>query len=63
MSKTLQFKTFCFEIYKAENAKERIDFVISEAENLTSMTKKSLLANLMAIRDSAVSENELINQP
>ena len=55
--------TLLAEIYKAENAKERIDFVISEAENLTSMTKKSLLANLMAIRDSAVSENELINQP
>lgn len=55
--------TLLAEIYKAENAKERIDFVISEAGNLTSMTKKSLLANLMAIRDSAVSENELINQP
>lgn len=43
-------------IYKEENAKERIDFVISEAEKLTPLTKKSLLANLMAIRDSAVGE-------
>ena len=43
-------------IYKEENAKERIDFVISQAETLTPLTKKSLLANLMAIRDSAVGE-------
>ncbi|MBE5950721.1 MAG: hypothetical protein E7260_03890 [Lachnospiraceae bacterium] len=49
--------TLLAEIYKEENAKERIDFVISEAEKLTSMTKKALLANLMAIRDSAVGEN------
>ncbi len=55
--------TLLAEIYKEENAKERIDFVISEAENLTSMTKKALLANLMAIRDSAVSQNEPVNQP
>lgn len=54
--------TLLAEIYKAENAKERIDFVISEAEKLTSMTKKALLANLMAIRDSAVGQDELINQ-
>ena len=49
--------TLLAEIYKEENAKERIDFVISEAEKLTSMTKKALLANLVAIRDSAVSQN------
>ena len=49
--------TLLAEIYKEENAKERIDFVISEAEKLTSMTKKALLANLMAIRDSAVGED------
>jgi len=48
--------TLLAEIYKAENAKERIDFVISEAENLTSLTKKALLSNLMAIRDSSVDE-------
>ncbi len=48
-------------IYKEENAKERIDFVISQAEQLTVMTKNTLLNNLMAIRDSAVGENQLID--
>lgn len=43
-------------IYKEKNEIERINFVISCAEELTSMTKKALLANLMAIRDSAVSQ-------
>lgn len=53
--------TLLAEIYKEENAKERIDFVISEAENLTSLTKKALLTNLMAIRDSAVGQNETVD--
>lgn len=41
-------------IYKEKNEIDRINYVISCAEELTSMTKKALLANLMAIRDSAV---------
>ena len=41
-------------IYKAKNEPERINFIISEAEKLTSMTKKALLSNLMTIRDSSV---------
>lgn len=48
-------------IYKEENAKERIDFVISQAEKLTSLTKKALLANLMAIRDSAVDREKPVD--
>lgn len=43
-------------IYKEKNEIDRINYVISCAEELTSMTKKALLANLMAIRDSAVGE-------
>lgn len=43
-------------IYKEKNEIDRINYVISCAEELTSMTKKALLANLMAIRDSAVSK-------
>ena len=42
-------------IYKEKNETERIDFVISCAEKLTSLTKKSLMTNLTAIRNSAVS--------
>ena len=41
-------------IYKEKNEIDRINYVISCAEELTSMTKKALLANLMTIRDSAV---------
>lgn len=41
-------------IYKEKNDLEGINSVISAAEELTSMTKKALLANLVAIRDSAV---------
>ncbi|MBO5175879.1 MAG: hypothetical protein J6C07_00360 [Lachnospiraceae bacterium] len=41
-------------IYKEKNDTEGINSVISAAEELTSMTKKALLANLVAIRDSAV---------
>ena len=55
--------TLLAEIYKEENAKERIDFVISCAENLTSLTKKALLANLMTIRDSAMGQNEPVDEP
>ena len=43
-------------IYKEKNEIDRINSVISSAEELTSMTKKALLANLVAIRDSAVAE-------
>jgi tetratricopeptide (TPR) repeat protein len=43
-------------IYKEKNDAEGINSVISAAEELTSMTKKALLANLVAIRDSAVSQ-------
>lgn len=41
-------------IYKEKNEIDRINDVISRAEELTSMTKQALLANLMAIRDSAI---------
>ena len=41
---------------KEKNDLEGINSVISAAEELTSMTKKALLANLMAIRDSAVAK-------
>ena len=43
-------------IYKEKNNTEGINSVISAAEELTSMTKKALLSNLMAIRDSAVGQ-------
>ena len=43
-------------IYKEKNNAEGINSVISAAEELTSMTKKALLSNLMAIRDSAVGQ-------
>jgi len=43
-------------IYKEKNEPERINFVISQAEALTSMTKKALLTNLMTIRDSSVGQ-------
>ena len=43
-------------IYKEKNEIDRIDFVISCANEITSMTKKALLANLMSIRDSSVSQ-------
>ena len=43
-------------IYKEKNDLEGINSVISAAEELTSMTKKALLANLMAIRDSAMGQ-------
>lgn len=41
-------------IYKEKNEIDRINYVISCAEELTSMSKKALLSNLVAIRDSAV---------
>ena len=43
-------------IYKEKNDAEGINSVISAAEELTSMTKKALLANLVAIRDSSVGQ-------
>ncbi len=43
-------------IYKEKNEIDRINYVISCAEELTSMTKKALLANLVAIRDSAMGQ-------
>ncbi|MBO5353200.1 MAG: hypothetical protein J6A77_07860 [Lachnospiraceae bacterium] len=43
-------------IYKEKNETERINFIISCAEELQSMTKKSLISNLMAIRDSSISQ-------
>lgn len=41
-------------IYKEKNDISRINHIISQAETLTSMTKKALLSNLMVIRDSAI---------
>ena len=43
-------------IYKEKNDLEGINSVISAAEELTSMTKKALLANLVAIRNSSVGQ-------
>ena len=43
-------------IYKEKNEIDRINFVISCAEELTSMTKKALLTNLVAIRDSSIGQ-------
>lgn len=43
-------------IYKEKNEIDRINFVISCANEITSMTKKALLANLVSIRDSSVSQ-------
>ena len=43
-------------IYKEQNDVEGINSVISAAEELTSMTKKALLSNLVAIRDSSVGQ-------
>lgn len=43
-------------IYKEKNEINRINSVISCAEELTSMTKKALLSNLVAIRDSSVGQ-------
>lgn len=43
-------------IYKEKNEIDRINYVISCAEELTSMTKKALLGSLVAIRDSAISK-------
>lgn len=43
-------------IYKEKNEIDRINSVISRAEELSSMTKKALLSNLVAIRDSAIGE-------
>ena len=48
-------------IYKEENDISRIDFVIEQAKSLNSMTKDSLLSSLMAIRDSAVGKEELVD--
>ncbi len=50
-------------IYKEKNNISRVNYIISQAEELTSMTKKALLSNLTSIRDSAISEQQLINQP
>ena len=43
-------------IYKEKNEIDRINYIISCAEELTSMTKKALLTNLVGIRDSSVSQ-------
>lgn len=48
--------TLLASIYKEENDTKRIDFLISQAETLNSLTKNSLLANLMAIRNSSISQ-------
>ncbi len=48
--------TLLVSIYKEKNDRKQIDFIISQAETLNSLTKKSLLANLMAIRDSSISK-------
>ncbi len=46
--------TLLASIYKEKNDRKRIDFIISQAETLNSLTKKSLLTNLIAIRDSSI---------
>lgn len=43
-------------IYKEKNETDRINFIISCAQELQSMTKKALLAELMMIRDSSISQ-------
>lgn len=43
-------------IYKEKNEIDRINFVISAAEKISSMTKKALLTNLVTIRDSSISQ-------
>lgn len=43
-------------IYKEKNNLDGINSVISAAEELTSLTKNTLLTNLMAIRDSAMGQ-------
>lgn len=48
--------TLLASIYKEKNDTKRIDFIISQAETLNSLTKNSLLTNLMAIRNSSVSQ-------
>ncbi len=46
--------TLLASIYKEQNDTKRIDFIISQAEMLNSLTKKSLLNSLIAIRDSSI---------
>ena len=46
--------TLLASIYKEKNDMKRIDFIISQAELLNSLTKKSLLNSLIAIRDSSI---------
>ena len=48
--------TLLASIYKEKNDTKRIDFLISQAETLNSLTKNSLLANLMTIRNSSISQ-------
>ena len=48
--------TLLASIYKEKNNMKRIDFIISQAETLNSLTKNSLLTNLMAIRNSSISQ-------
>ena len=48
--------TLLASIYKEKNDTKHIDFIISQAETLNSLTKNSLLTNLMAIRNSSVSQ-------
>lgn len=48
--------TLLASIYKEKNDTKRIDFIISQAETLNSLTKNSLLTNLMAIRNSSISQ-------
>lgn len=48
--------TLLASIYKEENDTKRIDFLISQAETLNSLTKNSLLTNLMNIRNSSISQ-------
>ena len=46
--------TLLASIYKEKNDTKHIDFIISQAELLNSLTKKSLLNSLIAIRDSSI---------
>ena len=44
--------TLLASIYKEKNDTKRIDFIISQAETLNSLTKNSLLTNLNALKNS-----------
>ena len=48
--------TLLASIYKEKNDTKRIDFIISQAEMLNSLTKNSLLTNLNALKNSTTKD-------